>query len=247
MSNISEVKAFWERNLCLDKYLKSDYLTQDYFEEGRNLRYKYHYHIPREIGALAHLKPGAKVLEIGVGMGIDTQLLCEHGFKVTGIDLTQKSVDATTARLAFYGLSAQIEQGNAEGLQFPDDTFDVVYSFGVIHHTPDTQKAVSEIYRVLKKNGTAFIMLYHRRSLNYFAHKVMKKSFDGSRGDWCPEEKAYTKAEVRKLFSNFRNTQVKADYLFGTGWKWVNNFVPIFVKKPLGKTIGWHLLIWATK
>ena len=175
MANITEVKDFWERNLCLDKYLKSDYLTKEYFEEGRRLRYKYHYHIAREIGALARLKPGAKVLEIGVGMGIDTQLLCEHGFKVTGIDLTEKSVDATMARLAFYGLPAHIVQGNAEELQFPDEFFDVAYSFGVLHHTPD--------------------MLYHRRSLNYLAHQITRTSFDGSREDWCPEEKAYTKAE----------------------------------------------------
>lgn len=247
MTRIQDVKEFWERNLCLDKYLKSEYLTREYFEEGYNLRYKYHYHIPREVGELASLKKGAKVLEIGVGMGIDTQLLCEKGFRVTGIDLTEKSIEATKARLAYYGMSADIRSGNAEALHFGDESFDAVYSFGVLHHTPNTGKAISEVHRVLKTHSIALIMLYHRHSLNYVAHKLSRTSFDGAKDDWCPEEKAYTKDEVIDMFFNFSKVEVKVDYLFGTGWGWINCFVPMPVKKILGKLIGWHLLVWATK
>lgn len=242
-----EVKNFWERNLCLDKYLRSRYLTKEYFEEGRSLRYKYHYHIPREIERLMAEKPGAELLEIGVGMGIDTQLFCEKGFRVTGIDLTEKSVEATKARLDSYGFAADIKTGNAERLDFSDKAFDVVYSFGVLHHTPGTEKAVSEVHRVLRQNGIALVMLYHKRSLNYLIHKITRTSFDGTKDDWCPEEKAYTRNEARHLFRHFSKIEVKADYLFGTGWKWANYFVPLSVKKLVGKATGWHLIIRAEK
>jgi len=247
MTRVQDVKEFWERNLCLEKYLGSQYLTREYFEEGYNLRYKYHYHIPREVGELASLRKGAKVLEIGVGMGIDTALLCKMGFRVTGIDLTEKSVQATKARLAFYNLPAKIRTGNAEDLEFDDESFDVVYSFGVLHHTPNTEKAIGEIHRVLKKDGIAFIMLYHRHSLNYLAHKITNTSFDGTKDDWCPEEKAYTKDEAMDMFSRFSKVEIKVDYLFGTGWGWANYLVWMPVKKILGKLIGWHLLIRVTR
>lgn len=247
MTQIEEIKDFWERNLCLDRFLRSEYLSGPYFEEGRKLRYKYHYHIPREIARLAGLKRGGKILEIGLGMGIDTQLLCKAGFDVTGIDLTERSVEATKARLSFYGLAAEITTGNAEALAFDSDHFDTVYSFGVLHHTTDTQKAVLEVHRVLKPGGVALIMLYHRNSLNYLVHKLTDTSFDGTKDDPCPEEKAYTKQEIGEMFSAFSAIETKTDYLFGTGWGRVNAFVPMAVKKILGRVMGWHLMIWATK
>jgi ubiquinone/menaquinone biosynthesis C-methylase UbiE len=247
MAQIEKVKDFWERNLCLDRFLTAPYLSGEYLEEGRKLRYRYHYHIPREIRRLSERKPGGRVLEIGLGMGIDTQLLCDKGFVVTGIDLTEKSVEATNERLAHYGLSAQIMTGNAEALGFEEGSFDAVYSFGVLHHTPDTEKAISEVHRVLTPGGIALIMLYYRYSLNYLAHKVTNTSFDGTDDDPCPEEKAYSKKEVARMFSGFSSVAMKVDYLFGTGWGKVNAFVPMAVKKILGRIIGWHLMIWAVK
>ena len=90
-------------------------------------------------------------------------------------------------------------------------------------------------------------MLYNRNSLNYWVHKITNTSFDGSKDDLCPEEKVYNKAEIKELFSNFNEVNIQVDYLFGTGYKWVNNIVPMFVKKYLGKYVGWHLMIWAKK
>ncbi len=247
MANIGDVKDFWERNLCLDKFLKSEYLTGEYFKESSRLRYKYHYHIPAAIKMLSASKPGGKTLEIGVGMGDDTLLLCQNGFDVTGIDLTEKSIEATSARLNFHNLSADLKTGDAEELEFDDETFDIVYSFGVLHHSPDTPKTVSEVHRVLKKDGIALIMLYHKRSLNYLMHRVTNTSFDGSKDDPCPEEKAYQISEIKNMFVSFSSIEVQPDYLFGTGWKWVNYLVPVFVKKFWARWFGWHLMIWATK
>jgi ubiquinone/menaquinone biosynthesis C-methylase UbiE len=247
MTEVKEVRDFWERNLCLDRFLRSEYLSREYFEEGRTLRYRYHYHIPPAIEALAREKPGGNVLEIGLGLGVDTQLLCEKGFTVTGVDLTEKSVQATRARLTYYGHHAKIMTGNAEELVFNRDTFDAVYSFGVLHHTPNTQKAVAEVRRVLKPEGIALIMLYHKHSLNYLAHKVTRTSFDGAGDDPCPEEKAYSRKEIEAMFSSFSNTRIQVAYLFGTGWGKINAFIPWPVKKWLGRTMGWHLMIWAVK
>jgi ubiquinone/menaquinone biosynthesis C-methylase UbiE len=247
MAVINEIRDFWNRNLCMDNLIKAPYLSTEYFRESTELRYKYHYHIPRDIEQLSKMKPGGKVLEIGPGMGCDTQLLCEKGLEVTAIDLTSKSVETTKVRLAHFNLPAVVITGNAEALQFQDETFDAVYSFGVLHHTPDTYKSIDEVHRVLKKGGIALIMLYNRKSLNYLAHVITRTQFDGTRKDPCPEEKAYTKQEIIKMFNNFSAVMVKPDYLFGTGWKQINWFVPLFIKKPLGKLIGWHNMIWAVK
>ena len=248
-TRIDDVKAFWERNLCGHEYIKSEFKvnSKEYFDDGQRIRYKYHYHIPRDIEILSKIKPGGKVLDIGVGIGCDTELLCKKGFEVFGIDLTSRSVESTRARLNFYGLKADIKQGNAEKLDFPDNTFDAVYSFGVLHHTPDTEKAINEVHRVLKPNGIALIMLYNKQSLNYWAHVVTKTQYDGTKNDFCPVERAYTKKQVKRMFQRFSQIKIKPDYLFGTGWGRVNWFAPMIIKKPLGKLIGWHLIIWATK
>jgi ubiquinone/menaquinone biosynthesis C-methylase UbiE len=137
--------------------------------------------------------------------------------------------------------------GNAENLGFGQNAFDAVYSFGVLHHTPDTEKAIAEVYRVLKPGGIALIMLYHRHSLNYVTHKVTGTSFDGLRNDPCPEEKAYTRAEIETMFSLFSTTRIEVDYLFGTGWGKINALLPWPVKKRLGRIMGWHLMIRTVK
>ncbi|MEE2710373.1 MAG: class I SAM-dependent methyltransferase [Gemmatimonadota bacterium] len=188
-----------------------------------------------------------KALEIGLGLGCDLQLLCQQGYEVTGVDLTEKAVEATTARMAFYNLPVTVKLGNVEALDFDDETFDIVYSLGGFHHTPDTQKSIDEVRRVLKKDEVALIMLYHRHALNYLAHLVTRTQFDGHKKDPCPGEKAYTKKEVLQLFSKYSQTAIEMDYLFGTGWGKVNYFVPMPLKKLLGKYWGWHLLIRATK
>ena len=247
--DLAEVKAFWNRHPCGAEYVDDEapYLSPKFFDESKRIRYKYHYHIPRDISELKRLRPGGRALEIGVGIGCDTEQLVRSGFNVSGIDLTEVAVEATNARLQHHGLIADVKQGDAENLQFPDNHFDVVYSFGVLHHSPDTQKTLDEVHRVLKPGGLALIMLYHKNSLNYWAHVITKTQYDGFKGDWCPIERAYTTNEVKNMLQKFTSVATKPDYLFGTGWGRVNWFAPEFIKRPIGKFIGWHLMIWATK
>jgi 2-polyprenyl-3-methyl-5-hydroxy-6-metoxy-1,4-benzoquinol methylase len=113
---------------------------------------------------LAELR-GAKVLEIGCGMGLHTQVMAAAGADVTAFDLTSTAVEATTRRLALKGLEARVIQGDAEDLPFPDASFDFVWSWGVIHHSSRTARIVRQIARVLKKDGACRVMVYNREGM----------------------------------------------------------------------------------
>jgi ubiquinone/menaquinone biosynthesis C-methylase UbiE len=107
------------------------------------------------------------VLEIGLGIGADSIKWAMYAKSFTGIDLTLESVKATREHLQLMGMAGVIMQGNAEQLSFLDESFDIVYSHGVLHHTSDIDKAFSEIYRVLRPGGQFIIMLYTPASFNY--------------------------------------------------------------------------------
>jgi ubiquinone/menaquinone biosynthesis C-methylase UbiE len=103
---------------------------------------------------------GKKVLDIGCGPGWLAVQYAKAGAEVSAIDLTEKAIELTRAHLQQYGLMANVEMGNAESLSFKDGTFDLVVSSGVLHHTPDTQQAFREAFRVLRPGGTGKITLY---------------------------------------------------------------------------------------
>ena len=161
---------------------------------------------------------GLKVLEIGVGLGADHQQFVEAGADLFGVDLTKRAVDYTKKRFQILGLDYQLKVGDAENLDFSDEAFDVVYSWGVLHHTPDTGKAISEVYRVLKPGGDARIMIYHKWSMvgcmlwtRYALLKLkpwlsLKEVY--SRYLESPGTKAYSVAEARELFSRFRAVEI---------------------------------------
>jgi ubiquinone/menaquinone biosynthesis C-methylase UbiE len=108
------------------------------------------------------------VLEIGVGSGSHAQLLATHSGSFTGIDLTRYAVKSTSERFRLFDIPGNIFQMDAEKMSFADSIFDFVWSWGVIHHSSDTQKIVGEIFRVLKPGGEATLMVYHRGWWNYY-------------------------------------------------------------------------------
>lgn len=120
------------------------------------------------------------VLEIGVGNGSHAQLLARHAESFTGIDLTEYAVASTTARMKEFGIKATILKMDAEHMAFPDDSFDMVWSWGVIHHSANTQNIIREIHRVLKPGGEAIIMVYHRGWWNYYVTGVVQGIYSGS-------------------------------------------------------------------
>ncbi|HEV2837133.1 MAG TPA: class I SAM-dependent methyltransferase [Pyrinomonadaceae bacterium] len=159
------VRAFWQEHPCGTKFADAEPGSRRFYELVEAHRYEKEWHIPIAAG-FAHAKDLA-VLEIGCGLGTDGAEFAKAGAHYTGIDLTEAAVDLARRRFETFYLRGSFRVGDAERLDFPDETFDLVYSHGVLHHTPDTQAAVGEIHRVLRPGGRAVVMLYHRDSYNY--------------------------------------------------------------------------------
>ena len=118
---------------------------------------------------------GRDVLDVGIGSGIATQLFAEAGANVTGIDLTDWAVETTRRRLAAFGLEADVRQADAEQLPFADASYDLVFSWGVIHHSSDMDRALSELVRVTRPGGHVVLMVYHRRSLFCLVYRAFQR------------------------------------------------------------------------
>jgi len=158
------------------------------------------------------------VLEIGVGNGSHAQLISPFAQSYTGIDLTNYAVNSTTRRLEFLEPDrrrARIVRMDAERMDFPDNSFDFVWSWGVIHHSANTRKILEEIHRVLRPGGSATTMVYYRNLWNYYimgglfagvfkgslfntrsVHKTRQKFVDGAIARY------YTVPEWRALTSD---------------------------------------------
>ena len=118
---------------------------------------------------------GRDVLEMGCGSGFASQLFAEAGARVTAVDLTDWAIETTRQRMRAFGLDAIVQQADGERLPFADASFDVVFSWGVIHHTTDMDQALRELVRVLRPGGTLVLMVYHRHSLFYAFYKGFQR------------------------------------------------------------------------
>jgi ubiquinone/menaquinone biosynthesis C-methylase UbiE len=208
-----KVKQYWEGRPCGTNDASASEHSVEWFDEIEESRYTQE----PFVHAFAQFTRwrGKKVLEVGCGAGTDFVQFARAGADLYGIDLTEKAVELTRKRLAMYGLSADVRVGDAEALPFDDNWFDLVYSWGVLHHTPDTEKAIAEVYRVLKPSGCLVIMLYHRRSvvvlriyLKYGlrAGRPFRKIADILANHMeSAGTKAYTFSEIRRMFGQFNN------------------------------------------
>jgi SAM-dependent methyltransferase len=159
------VRAFWQENPCGTKFADAPPGTRRFYELVEGHRYNKEWHIP-EAAPVARAKDLA-VLEVGCGLGTDGAQFAKAGARYTGIDLTDAAVELAKRRFELFDLPGTFRVADAERLDFPDSSFDLVYSHGVLHHTPDTAAAIREIHRVLRPGGKAVVMLYHRDSYNY--------------------------------------------------------------------------------
>ncbi len=157
-----EVYRFWEAGPCGSGDATAEEGTPEYYAQIERRRYELEPFIHRfaEFGS-TH---GQKVLEIGVGLGTDHIQFARAGADLFGVDLTERSIALVGRRLELEGLSSDLRVADAEALPFADDTFDTVYSWGVLHHTPDTPHAVAEAVRVTRPGGRICIMVYSRHA-----------------------------------------------------------------------------------
>jgi ubiquinone/menaquinone biosynthesis C-methylase UbiE len=165
-TSLDDVQAFWNANPCQSNLSSSEERLQ-YFKEISDKRYSgREWHVP--IVARFDQFRGKNVLEIGCGIATDGLEFAKNGANYTGVDLTPHSIELAKERFGLFGMAGRFETANAEEtLPFPDRSFDHVYSFGVIHHSPVPQRIVGELYRVLKEGGTFTVMLYNKSSINY--------------------------------------------------------------------------------
>lgn len=169
--HLSDVNAFWNTEACGTHFVPESANLADFYEKFREQRYRTEWHIPLLV-PFAEAK-GKSVLEIGTGNGADAAMFALNGANYTGVDLTEAALEATRKHFDVLGLTGTFQRENAEALSFPDESFDWVYSHGVLHHTPNPQQAINEVWRVLRPNGRAIVMLYHKRSFNYFIRIMM--------------------------------------------------------------------------
>jgi ubiquinone/menaquinone biosynthesis C-methylase UbiE len=161
-----EVQAYWDHTPCGSELSQRSRSSKEYFLEVENERYKYEGHIQ---DLILGLNPrNKKILEIGTGVGTDARKIIEQGGIYAGINVDGGSTDLTRAALDTFGLQGSVTQSSATDMNFADQTFDSVYSFGVLHHIPDVGKAVAEIHRVLNSDGQLLLMLYNKNSINYY-------------------------------------------------------------------------------
>lgn len=230
----TEVNAFWS------ELYRSAYANVDAALDGESLlnlldeteamfRYRSTMAVTEiDLGAIA----GKTILEIGSGAGSHSALFAKYGALVTAVDLSLDRVRATARKFELLGELAKgcvALEADAENLPFEDSSFDIVYSNGVLHHSPDTERAISEVYRVLKPEGRAIVMLYCKSSINYwvtlwFGYGVLKGQLRhgvdrlGAASEWGGSERpamenpitrCYTFRDMRRLFVRFDDLSLR--------------------------------------
>ena len=210
------VRRFWEDKPCGAVHALAPEGTRDYFDQVERRRRELEPFIDRF--ADFDSTRGQEVLEVGTGLGTDFVRFARAGARVTGIDLTEHSVRLVRRRLELEGLEGDVRVADAEHLPFSDRSFDVVYSWGVLHHTPDPERAVGEVLRVVKPGGRVCAMLYARRSWVAYAlwvrHAVLRgrprRSLDSVLADHMESTgtRGFSKGELRALFAELEDLTV---------------------------------------
>ena len=221
--NLNDVKEFWNSESCGERYAIGD-SAADFYTSETHQRYILE----------PYIKDFAKfdeffnidVLEIGVGMGSDhSQIAQSQPASLTGIDLTERAVSHTKKRFDALNLVSNLKTDNAENLSFKNESFDAVYSWGVLHHSPNTQKCFDELWRVLKPNGSAKVMVYYKYSpigwmlwLRYGLFKLKPlTSLEDIYSKYLesPGTKAYSISEAKALCEKFSSTEYKIQLCHG--------------------------------
>lgn len=267
MSDIVTVRAFWNRRPCNIRHSPKPVGSREYFDEVEKRKYFVEPHIPR----LAEFKrwEGKQVLEIGCGIGTDTINFARAGAFITAIDVSEESLKLAKKRAELFWCNHNINFfcGNAEELTSfaPVKEYDLVYAFGSIHHTPYPERVISEVRRVIAKDGEFRLMLYHRYSWKVlsmlFRNIVDFQSIDelvarySEAESGCPITFSYSRRTARELLKGFRITDIQIEHIFPYRVQdyvqyryvkeWYFRFMPRFIFRALERTLGWHLLIKA--
>lgn len=265
---VDNVKAYWNARPCNIRHSTKPVGTREYFDEVEARKYFVEPHIP-QFAEFAKWK-GKKVLEIGCGIGTDTINFARNGAQVTAVDLSDASIEVARKRAEVFGIQDRIRfvNGNSEELPslVPVEKYDLVYSFGVIHHTPHPERVVAHIQKYMHRDSEFRMMVYSRVSYKLFWIMKEENIWDMGRMDeliarnseaqtGCPVTHSYTYESVRKLLTGFQVQEASKAHIFT--WN-----IPAYKKyefkkddawakvsdaelAELEKEMGWHLLVKA--
>ena len=267
--SIDSVRDYWNARPCNIRHSTREVGERAYFDEVEARKYFVEPHIP----GFAEFERwrGKRVLEIGCGIGTDTMNFARAGARVTAIDLSDRSLEIAKKRAEVFGLdNIEFHHGNAEALAdtIGEEPYDLVYSFGVLHHTPDPQAAFRGIRQFLKPDGTFKLMVYNRHSykvlwilLTYGKGAFWK--LDDLIATWseaqsgCPVTYSYTHETIAEELAHagYRVEKSEVDHIFP--WRipdyveyryekvWYFRWMPEAMFRALERQFGWHLCVTA--
>jgi len=247
-TTLRDVRAFWEHNPVAASAVPFEPGTQEFFDyydrlreqnESRDFSYRLHEYT-RFVGK--------RVLDVGCGNGYVLSRFAREGAEVCGIDLTETAVGLSRQRFALGGLSGRFVVGSAEELPFGTASFDCVTSMGVLHHTPDTARAVAEVHRVLKPGGRLIVMFYHRDSAVYRRLQLRARRTGRPLQDFVnevdgvgnPKGDVYSRDELRALLHDFTDLELSVGMLQGIPIRG-HRFPPKVLLRPFASRWGWFL------
>jgi 2-polyprenyl-3-methyl-5-hydroxy-6-metoxy-1,4-benzoquinol methylase len=267
---IDQVQCYWDRRPCNIRHSTKPPGTREYFYEVELRKYFVEPHIPRF--AEFPRWQNKRVLEIGCGIGTDTMNFARHGALVTAVDLSEKSLEMARKRAEVYGLSDRIRffHGSAEqlGQVVPPEPFDLIYSFGVIHHTPHPERVLEQLRNFARPGTTVKIMVYNRHSWKVFwilltygkcrfwrLKELIARYSEAETG--CPVTYSYSPRELRDLMEQhgFHVKQIQIEHIFPYRIRdyvqyryikeWYFRWMPEPLFHALEGMLGWHLCVTA--
>jgi 2-polyprenyl-3-methyl-5-hydroxy-6-metoxy-1,4-benzoquinol methylase len=270
---IEEVKNYWNSRPCNLRHSTKPQGTKEYFDEVEKRKFFVEPHLVQFADFLS--VKDKKIMEIGCGLGTTTINFAKAGAKkVTAIDLSDASLALAKQRATVNGLSSVVDfhHINAEELSkhLPQEEYDLIFSFGVIHHTPHPHKILQEIHKFLSPTGQLKIMVYYRYSWKVFwillkygklqfwkLSKLVATYSEAQTG--CPITYIYSKKEAQAMLNScgFKTTDIQVDHIFPykipeyVQYRYVKEWYFRWMPKPLFRLIeklfGWHLCITAVK
>jgi ubiquinone/menaquinone biosynthesis C-methylase UbiE len=249
---MSRIANYWDEHIHDLSITTYPVGTREFFQQLDEYRYDKLNYLPRLIDFNSY--KAKNLLEVGCGAGIDLVRFAREGAKVTGIDISKMAIDLARKNFEQSEQKADLRVMNGEGMQFADNTFDVVYAHGVLQYTANTKKMVAEIHRVLKPGGEAIMMVYNKHSWLNLMRNVTKVPLEH---EDAPVLKKFSVSELKQLLRPFQDYRIIPERFpvktkLHSGWKarlFNNVFVGAFnlMPRPWIRPFGWHLMAFAVK
>lgn len=253
MVSIEDVRLFWDKRPCNIKHSNKRVGSKEYFDEVEKRKYFVEPHIPKF--AEFEKWKNKKVLEIGCGIGTDSINFARNDADLTCVELSEESLKICKTRFEIYNLHAKFYFGDYEELSsfLPIEKYDLIYSFGVLHHTPDINKVIEEIKKYMNEDSILKIMVYAKNSWKDIMIDAGIDQPEAQKG--CPIANTYTHEEIIDMLKDFKILSLEQEHIFPyVIEKYINyeyelqpwfNVMPKEIFRALEKRLGWHTLITA--